>query len=344
MGHSFWYARVVIGSRIPAFAGCLLQLGSCVFDGMDVLWAALGIALIVVFVFFVLAQHWRQLLRQQSRAIRQIAERVHNIEDMADPELRRRLGDAAPVPLEQVFNFSLRLNEEFWRETARVSAADRKFIHEFGSFLASVKLERWRSHTVATVSEIHPARESAGLQTRTLDFYPNAANRRGNSGGVLSQANVGDELLLWELALARPSAPGLRPPSLELLLRDDALELRGPFFFGVAEVSTNGRFASSQLNDAETLLRLPLDAKDLSEYRRDEPGAEGDAACAGGNGSEKGGANSQRTNSASCWQAVYSGCDETLGIEWELRVRDLGKKAEWERWRIWESGVSAGND
>ncbi|HVB87352.1 MAG TPA: hypothetical protein VNK23_11895 [Candidatus Dormibacteraeota bacterium] len=311
---------------------------------MDVLWTGLGIALIVVFVFFVLAQHWRQLLRQQSRAIRQLAERIHGIEDMADPQLRRRLGDAAPVPLEQVFNFSLRLSEEFWRETERVSEVDRRFIHEYGSFLASVKLERWRSHTVATVSEILPARKSASLQTRTLDFYPNAANGRRDPGGGPSE-DVVDELLLWELALARPSAPGLRPPALELLLRDNALELRGPFFFGVAEVSGNRHFGSSQPDGAETLLRLPLDAKELSEYLRDDPGLAGDAACAGGNRSEKGAANSQRTNSTACWQAFYSGCDETLGIEWELRVRDLGKKAEWERWRIWESGaVRAGND
>lgn len=313
-------------------------------DGMDVLWPALGIAVIVVFVFFVLAQHWRKLLQQQSRAIRMLAGRVRNLEDMADPELRRRLGDAAPVPLEQVLTFSLQLSEEFWRETMRLTEADRKFIHEYGSFLASVKLERWRSHTVATISEIVPARKSAGLQTRTLDFYPNTAHRdsQGSAGG--SQARSGDALLLWELALARPSAPGFRPPSLELFLSDDALELRGPLFSGAAEVSANGHRGSPARSDVETLLCVPLRADELGEYRRDDAQSEyGDAP--GGNGRGKGAANSQRANGANVWQAFYCGADDALGIEWELHVRDLGKKAEWERWRIWDSGaVPVGND
>jgi hypothetical protein len=291
---------------------------------MDILWPALGIALIVVFVFFILAQHWRRLLQEQSRAIRRLAERVRNLEAMADPELRRRLGEAAPVPLEQVFTFSLQLSERFWRETVHATEDDHKFIHDYGSFLASVKLERWRSHTVATVSEILPARKSAGLQTRTLDYYPNPSNRD-------------DALLLWELALSRPAAPGLRPPSLELLLRGDALELRGPMAFVATKVSGNGHSDSQHSGEPALLLRLPLDADELSEYRREDPESddtEAHADHAGGNGR----AHSHSANSASFWQAFYSGAYETLGVEWELRLRDLGKKAEWERWRIWEAG------
>jgi hypothetical protein len=34
--------------------------------------------------------------------------------------------------------------------------------------------------------------------------------------------------------------------------------------------------------------------------------------------------------------AVYSREDENLGIEWQLSVRDLTKKAEWETWKILE--------
>lgn len=299
-------------------------------DGMDILWPALGIALIVVFVFFVLAQHWRQLLRQQSRAIRRLTERVRNLEDMADPELRRRLGDAAPVPLEQVFTFSLRLAERFWRESMRATEDDRKFIHEYGSFLASLKLECWRSHTVATVSEILPARKSASLQTRTLDFYPNAANRD-------------DALLLWELALARPSAPGMRPPTLELLLRADALELRGPRISGAVEISGNGHAKVQFSDEASVLLHLPLDVDELSEYRRNDPDTAEEAQA--GNGDAKGADHAPRTDSASFWQTFYSGSYETLGIEWELRLRDLGKKAEWERWRISDAGaIPVGKD
>ncbi len=289
---------------------------------MDILWPALGIIITVVFMFFVLAQHWHRLLRQQSRAIRHLSQRVQNLEDMADPELRRRLGDASPVPLEQVFTFSMRLGERFWRETARATEEDRKYVHEYGSFLASVKLERWRSHTVATVSEILPARKSAGLQTRTLDYYPNAAGD--------------DALLLWELALARPAAAGLRPPSIELLLRGDALELRAALIWDSTEPNGNGNSGAPHDRQTGLLLHLPLDAVQLEEFRGNDAEHAGEEAHAGNGGN---GATRQRLNSASYWQALYSGTDEAHGIEWEMRLRDLGKKAEWERWHIWESGA-----
>jgi hypothetical protein len=71
---------------------------------------------------------------------------------MNDPELRRRLSDAAPVPLEQVLTLSFRLGDRFWRDTLRASDDDQKFVREYGSFVGAVKLERWRSHTVATIS------------------------------------------------------------------------------------------------------------------------------------------------------------------------------------------------
>lgn len=291
---------------------------------MEILWPALGITLIVAFVFFVLAQHWSQTLRQQARAIRRLSQRVQNLEDMADPELRRRLGDAAPVPLEQVFTFSLRLSERFWSQAVRVTEDDRKYIHDYGTFLASVKLERWRSHTVATVSEIVPARKSAGLQTRTLDYYPNAADRD-------------DALMLWELALAVPEAAGLRPPSLELLLRGDALELRATQIPSSEQANGNGHSDPASLGPVAVLLELPLDPARLDEYRGDafESGSEEDS---GESQRASGIPNAQLLNSASFWHAFYSGSDESLGIEWELRLRDLSKKVEWERWHIWESG------
>lgn len=290
---------------------------------MDILWLALGITIIVAFVFFVLAQHWHRVLRQQSRAIRQLSQRVQILEEMADPELRRRLGDATPVPLEQVFTFSMRLSEQFWRKTVQATEEDRKYIHEFGSFLASVKLERWRSHTAATVSEILPARKSAGLQTRTLDYYPNASGRD-------------DALLLWELALARPAAAGLRPPTLELLLRGDALELRAALVWDSSETNGNGNSGAPHERRTGLLLHLPLDPVQLEEFRGNDPERAGEEER-GENG--KNGTAPQRLHSASYWHAFYSGADDAHGIEWEMRLRDLGKKAEWERWHIWESGA-----
>lgn len=291
---------------------------------MEMFWPALGIAVVVAFVFFVLAQHWQHLLRQQSRAIRQLSQRVQNLEDMADPELRRRLGDAAPVPLEQVFTFSMRLGEGFWRDAVRASEEDRKFIHDYGSFLASVKLERWRSHTVATVSEILPARKSAGLQTRTLDYYPNSAN-------------YNDALTLWELALGRPEAAGMRPPALELLLRGDALELRASQNSAMPGANGNGHLDAQHAGVPAVLLHLPLDAAQLEEFRGSDPKT--DDAENSNEVAANGSARLRRLDSDSFWQAFYSGADEALGIEWELRLRDLSKKVEWERWHIWESGA-----
>lgn len=297
---------------------------------MEILWPTLGITLIVVFVLFVLTQHWSQLLRQQSRAIRQLSQRVQNLEDMADPELRRRLGDAAPVPLERVFTFSLRLGDRFWSQAVRATEEDRKYIHDYGTFLASVKLERWRSHTVVTIAEIVPARKSAGLHTRSLDYYPNAAD-------------CNDALTLWELALARPSAAGLRPPSLELLLRGDALELRARQISAGTERNGNGRLDSPDSSQTAVLLELPLDPAQLHDYRRNESESAPEEDR-GGNESVNGTPNAKPLGSASFWHAFYSGSDETLGIEWELHLRDLSKKVEWERWHIWESGaIPVGN-
>lgn len=291
---------------------------------MEVLWPVLG-AILVAFVFLVVLQHWNGLLRQQARAIRQLSRRVQDLEDMANPELRRRLGEAAPVPLEQVFTFSMRLGERFWRDAVRVTEDDRKYVHDYGSFLASVKLERWRSHTVATVSEILPARKSAGLQTRTLDYYPEA------SGGEAA-------LLLWELALARPAAAGLRPPSLELMLHGDALELRASHPAAEAESNGNVNSEPSQSEYPAVLLYLPLDPAQLEEFRGNDAESDGDDSGAGnGNGAEA--KPHQRHSSASYWHAFYSGSVAALGIDWELRLRDLGKKAEWERWHAWQPGA-----
>jgi hypothetical protein len=288
---------------------------------MEILWPALGIAVIVVFVFYVLAQHWQRILRQHSGAIRRLNDRVQDLEEMADPELRRRLGEAAPMPLEQVVTFSLRFGDRFWSETLCASAEDRQFMHDCGSFLGSVKLERWRSHTVASITEVLPARKSAAMQTRTLDFYPDRSDR--------NQA-----LTLWELAVARPAAPEQRSPSIELLLRDGAIELRAPLAHAAPENSGNGRAHPPHFQEAVILLRLALDPAQLSEYRACDPEeAAGEIFAA----TQEASTEAVSMAGVDSWQAFYAGSDEALGIEWHLRLRDLGKKAEWDRWRIWET-------
>ena len=203
---------------------------------MDILWPALGIAAIVVFVFYVLAQHWQRLLQQQTWTIRRLAERVQSLEEMADPEFRRRLSEASPVPLEQVFTLSFRLDDHFFRDALHATEENLKFIREYGSFVGSVKLERWRSHTVATINEVLPDRKVTGWQTRSLDFYSDPAKSV-------------DALTLWELALSRPGLLAEHPPSLELRWRANSLELCG-HLARVAEASSrNGKGAEQVLDD-----------------------------------------------------------------------------------------------
>ncbi|HKV04163.1 MAG TPA: hypothetical protein VJO53_03530 [Candidatus Acidoferrales bacterium] len=285
---------------------------------MDILWPALAIAAIVVFVFYVLAQHWQRVLRQQSWTIRRLFERVQNLEEMSDPEFRRRLGEAAPVPLEQVFTLSFRLGDRFWQDTLCATDEDRKYVREYGSFVGSVKLERWRSHTVATITEVLPDRKATGWQTRSLDFYSDPAKS-------------GESATLWELALARPSLSVERAPSLQLLLRANSLELRGYLPAFVEAASGNGHRAVPGRDDV-VFFRVPLDTSQLAEFRSHDPlGGPGNGN--GGSGAEEGAAG------ASPWQAFYSDRNEALGIEWQLRLHDLTKKSEWDRWKILDSGV-----
>jgi len=194
-----------------------------------------------------------------------------------------------------------------------VHASDENlaFIREFGSFVGSVKLERWRSHTVATVTEVMPDRKATGWQTRSLDFYPDT---RKSS----------DSLALWDLPLARTGPSAERPPSLELLLRQDSVDL-----IGHLAVSSNGNgHRSGTGRDDVVFFRVPLDTAKLAGFRSIDP-SEG---YADGNGSMA----ADGTNS---WHAFYADKNESLGIEWQLRLRDLNRKSEWERWKILESAA-----
>jgi len=282
---------------------------------MEILWPALGIAVIVVFVFYVLAQHWQRVLRQQNWTVRHLFERVRNLEAVADPQFLQRLTEAAPMPLEQVFTLSFRFDDRFWHDAVHASEDDRKFIREYGSFVGSIKLERWRSHTVATITEVLPDRKSTGWQTRTLDFYSDPAKS-------------GDALTLWELALSRPGPSAERPPSLELLLRGNSMELCGHLIPPSETASNNGHAAESPAWNDVVFFRVPLDTAQLAMFRSHDP------ASNGGNGN---GSNGNGDAAANSWGAFYSGRNEDLGIEWQLRLRDLSKKSEWERWKILET-------
>jgi hypothetical protein len=271
---------------------------------MEILWPALGISVIVGFVFFVLAQHWHRTLRHQSWTIRRLIERVQELEEVGDPEFRRRLVQFAPSPLEQVLTFSFRLDESFWRETLRASSEDMDFIRAFGSFLGSVKIERWRGRTVTTVMEVLPESKAAGWQTRSFDSY--AEDAKNDCG-----------LTLWELPIARPRGSADRPPTLELVLRQHSLELccrRSAFAGG------NGRLGGPT-DETLTFFRVPLDATQLAGFRSQDPTTRANGTPGNGNS----------------WQAFYACEDEKLGFEWHLSLRDLEKRAEWEQWKILES-------
>lgn len=268
---------------------------------MDIVWPAVGISIIVGFVLYVLAGHWSRVLRQPAVTIRRLSDRIQMLEEVDNPVFRERIGESAPSPLEQVFTVSFRFGDRFWRDVLRLSESDRQFVRCFGTFVGLVKLDRWRSHTVATVTELLPNRQTATWQTRSLDYYHNPADR---STG----------LTLWELPLAQPAGP--KPPSLKLTLHGNGLELT---------VRLNR--SSLSCDSPTTIFRVPLDPLLLAEFRSHDP-----AETRHGNVAVN-------PNGAGAWHAFYASVDEDREIEWQRRVIDLNRKIEWERWRILESGA-----
>jgi hypothetical protein len=276
---------------------------------MDILWPALGISAIVVVVLYALAGHWGRLLRRQNAAIRQLSDRLQLVEEVDNPRFRELVSESAPVPLERVLTFSFCFSDRFWRETLRLADGDWNFVRSFGSFVGSVKLERWRSHTVATITEVLPDRKTAAWQKRSLDFYPGASGRS-------------DGLTLWELPLARPTS-GATTPSLELVLRAEALELAAH----IAGLPLGAGVGLSNFTDEIVFFRAPLQPEQLSEFRGHDP-----AEHPNGNGA----ANVSGLHS---WRSFYSWENEDIGVEWQLRVLDLTHKVDWERWKVLESGA-----
>jgi hypothetical protein len=282
---------------------------------MEILWAALGICAVVVFVFFVLAQHWQRLLRHQAWTIRRLTDRVRILEQVEDPEFRRRINEAASSPLEQVFIFTLRLTERFWNETLHMTKENRDFIKAFGSFLGSVKIEQWRGHSVATITEVRTEGKIPAWQTRSLDCY-------------FDEDAGSNELTLWEVPLSRTNDSAEHPPSLELALIDKSLELCAHAF-----PSAEGKDPSEPSDeDKIVFFRIPLDVAHLAEFRSQDP-----LSATDGNGT---GETSKLSTNRNSWRTFYIHQDEDIGFEWQLWVRDLAKKAEWDRWKILEPVTS----
>jgi len=280
---------------------------------MDVGWLALILAVAIVFVFFTLVQHWQRVVQRQAWSIKRLSERVEDLESISDPVFVQRLNEAAPMPLEQVFTFSPRLDDRFWSAALQATEDEKKFVRAYGSFIGSVKLERWRSHTVATITEVLPEGKEARWQTRSLNLYSNPTRTNGC-------------WTLWELPLSRPGLPARCPPSLELLLRANSVELRGHLRLHPTTASANGHGEAAILQEM-VFLRVPLDTAQLAAFRGRDPADKGTGDVT----------EDERSGQANTWQAFYSGTDETLGIEWQLRLDDLSKRSEWERWKILES-------
>jgi hypothetical protein len=248
--------------------------------GMEILWPALGIGLVVVFLFIVFVQHWQRVLRHHSWTLRRLTERLRDIEDVGSPDFRRRIHETAPLPLEKVFTFFLRFDVRFWHETLHLSPDQLKFVRAFGSLPGMVKIERWRGHSVVSVTELLPESRLAGWQTRKLEVYSRDSSRP-------------EALTIWELPLERPHDTAGRPASLELSLRGNSIVLRR---LQMAISSGNG--SSNSDSEAESVqFRVPLDTARLAEVWGLEPIAHPEPAAANGNS----------------WLASYSCEDEDRG-------------------------------
>lgn len=288
---------------------------------MDIAWAALGICIVVGFVFYVLAKFWQRLLMSHSWSIQRLSERVQALEAMEDPDFRRRLSDSTPAPLEQVYTFSFRLSDRFWKDTLQATPEELAYVRSYGKFLGSIKIERWRGHSVVTIFELLPQSRSAGWQSRSIDLYPLGDGYVRGDAYPARLPTENSSVTLWELPLAAASEAALAEPpgSLELRFEENALVL----------CAGHGRFGSGHENgsgpepDEKVFFIVPFDEAKISAYRA-EDGLEASKDSDG------------LARQAAPWLAFYAHQDEGQGVDWQLCVRDLVKKAEWERWKIFE--------
>jgi hypothetical protein len=275
--------------------------------GMEILWPALGIGLIVVFLCIVFVQHWQRVLRHHSWTLRRLTKRLRDIEDVGSPDFRRRIHETAPLPLGKVFTFFLRFDERFWRDTLRLSPDQMNFVRAFGSLPGMVKIEGWRGHSVVSVTDLLPESRLAGWQTRKLDLFSGDSSRP-------------EALTIWELPLERAHDSADRPAAIELSLRGNSIVLRR----SEAGIPSGNGSSNSGPEEESILFRLPLDTMMLAEYRSHEPLPDAHPSSANGNS----------------WLASYFCEDEILGVDWQLSVRDLSRKSEWKNWKLLDSAPS----
>lgn len=280
---------------------------------MDAGWVALLIAVALIFAIYMLVQNWRRFRRDQTRTLARLFERVRLLESISDPAFLQRLNEVTPMPLQRVFTLSVRMDDRFWTHGLHLTGDDWKFVREFGTQLGSVKLEQWRSHTVASVTEVLPERKAASWQTRSFEFYSDPCA-------------IADPLRLWEVSLSRPNGSAERPPSLELLLRANSLDLCAHLPAQSSNGSGNGHNGTHGMEDV-LFFSVPLDTDQLARFRSHDP-ADNE------NDSVRPLDLSTRSQS---WQAYYEDKDESLGIEWHLRLNDLTRRFEWENWKVLES-------
>jgi hypothetical protein len=281
---------------------------------MDILWVALAVCVIVGFVFIVLARHWQRLLAHQSWTIRRLTDRVSSLEEIANPNFRRKLDESAPSSLERIFTFGFRVNDDFWRKTLKVNPHQVECIREHGNFLGSVKIEQWRSHTVVTVIEVLPQAKSATWQTRSFDVFP----------GDIS--NAARPITLWEMSLAeaRAEAASGSVPTLELRWKEGELEL----------CARTDRFMTAEDNTItltpheQMFFAVPLDLERLAPFRVIEKSGSGDMEPVFD------GATAVPSGNSSI--AMFGREDPSLGIEWNLSLRDLTRQLERKRSKVFE--------
>jgi hypothetical protein len=132
-------------------------------------------------------------------------------------------------------------------------------------------------------------------------------------------------------------------------LRRDAIELWGPRIafgkgphriensigksFGNGSSGRSGYGEGHSESNQTLYFRAPLDAGLLAEFRSNDPATTPEN---GNGGFRPQGA----VSNGHSWREFYSHRDEDFGIEWQLRLHDLNKKAEWERWNILD-GIAA---
>lgn len=284
---------------------------------MDILWVALGICVVVVFVFYVLAQHWQRLLARHAWTVRELTERLASLEEIANPDLLRKIEESASPPLEQVYTFRVCFSDRFWNETLGATPEEMAFVRSQGNVLASVKIERWRSHSVVTIAEILPQCKSASWQTRSLEIFP---------GSVPGEARF---FTLWELPLGETDGGSVpaKSRSLELRLYDGSLTLcscHNRLPAGEAE-------ADSRTEDEKLLTIVPLDETRLARYRARDEATEADGFEAIPDPAEP----TRREDSC---VSFYGHLDERLGLDWHLCLRKLVRRDEGQRVEILESG------